>query len=248
MSMAMHMVGLMYAPTDDLTLMAMVPWVRLNMDHVNRMRNKFSTSSDGIGDVSVTALYVLHRRERHRLHLNLGLSLPTGSVSKKDNTPMGRQRLPYPMQIGSGTYDLLPGLTYLGQRQNYSWGAQTIATLRLDNNRHGYKLGNRLTTTAWLARSWSDSLSTSVRLAGQVWGNIHGSDSRLNRNVVPTADPDRRAGRRIDLAFGVNWYFRKGVLAGHRLAVEYAVPVYQWLDGPQLETDWLVIVGWQKAF
>jgi hypothetical protein len=248
MRMAMHMLGAMYAPTDDLTLMAMVPYVRLDMDHINRMGLKFTTSSEGIGDVGLTALYVLRRQGRHRLHANVGLSLPTGSVSERDDTPMGRQRLPYPMQTGSGTYDFLPGLTYLGQAQDLSWGAQTIATLRLGNNRHSYKLGNRLSVTAWLSRPWTQSLSTSVRLAGQVWGNIHGSDSALNPNLVPTADPDRRAGRRIDLAFGVNWYFRKGLLAGHRLAIEYLVPIYQWLDGPQLETDWSVVVGWQRAF
>jgi hypothetical protein len=248
MSMEMHMVGVMYAPTDDLTLMAMVPLVRLHMDHINRMGVKFSTSSEGIGDVKLTGLYVLRRMGLHRVHLNMGLSVPTGSVDEKDDTPLGRQRLPYPMQIGSGTLDLLPGLTYLGQSEAYSWGAQSLATLRLGENTHDYKLGNRFHATGWLARRWTRALSTSVRLEWQVWKNIHGADPDLNPALVPTADPDRRAGSRVDLAFGLNWFFRSGVLRGHRLAVEYAVPVYQWLDGPQLEADWLVTVGWQRAF
>ncbi len=36
MDMEMHMLGVMYAPSDDVTLMAMVPFVRLDMDHRTR--------------------------------------------------------------------------------------------------------------------------------------------------------------------------------------------------------------------
>jgi hypothetical protein len=248
MRMTMHVFGLMYAPTDRLTLMTMVPLVRIDMDHVTRMGGKFTTSSDGIGDVKLAGLYGVLHEGPHRGHLNLGLSLPTGSVDEKDYTPMGRQRLPYPMQTGSGTFDLIPGFTYSGQSERYSWGGQALATVRLGDNTHDYRLGNRFHLTGWFARLWTRSLSTSVRLEWQVWGNIHGSDDDLNPLVVPTADPDRRAGSRVDLAFGINWQFRSGPFRGHRIAAEYAVPIDQSLDGPQLETDWRVIVGWQKAF
>jgi hypothetical protein len=40
----------------------------------------------------------------------------------------------------------------------------------------------------------------------------------------------------------------KGPLHGHRFALELGRPVYQDLDGPQLENDWLLTVGWQLAF
>jgi hypothetical protein len=60
------------------------------------------------------------------------------------------------MQLGSGTWDLLPGLTYAGFARDWSWGAQTLATLRLGENRHDYKLGNRLMLTGWVARRWTD--------------------------------------------------------------------------------------------
>jgi len=35
---------------------------------------------------------------------------------------------------------------------------------------------------------------------------------------------------------------------GHRLAIEYALPLHRDLNGPQLETDSVVTIGWQKAF
>ncbi len=247
MWMAMHMLGLMYAPTDTLTLSAMLPYVVLDMDSVTMAGDTFTTRSDGIGDSTVSGLYSLYRSEHHRLHLNAGLSVPTGSISHKDDTPMGRTRLAYPMQIGSGTWDLLPGLTYTGFAEDWSWGAQTLATLRLGENRHDYTLGNRLMLTTWIARPLTTWLSTSLRAKGEVWGNIHGEDESL-MIVTPAADPDRRKGRRVDLALGLNLLLPRGIFRGHRLAVEYGFPVYQWLDGPQLETDWYVIAGWQRAF
>ncbi len=66
--------------------------------------------------------------------------------------------------------------------------------------------------------------------------------------MVPTADPNRRGGERVDLLFGVNFYVPEGSLKGHRLAVRAGLPIYQSLDGPQLETDWQFTIGWQWVF
>ena len=61
MTMEMHMLGVMYAANDDLTFMGMLPYVRLSMDHITRMGVKFTTDSEGIGDVKLSALYRLDR-------------------------------------------------------------------------------------------------------------------------------------------------------------------------------------------
>ena len=68
-----------------------------------------------------------------------------------------------------------------------------------------------------------------------------------NPVMVPTADPRHRGGEQIDLSFGVNFYRRGGLVKGHRVAMEFGAPIYQSLDGPQLETKWLLTVGWQYA-
>jgi hypothetical protein len=47
--------------------------------------------------------------------------------------------------------------------------------------------------------------------------------------------------------FGVNLIGQRGAICGHRLAAEFGVPVYQNLNGPQMETDWTLTVGWQKT-
>jgi len=43
MTMDMHMLGAMYGVSDDLTVMLMVPYLDLEMDHVTRMGAKFTT-------------------------------------------------------------------------------------------------------------------------------------------------------------------------------------------------------------
>ncbi len=57
MTMDMHMFGMMYAPTNNLTLMAMVNYIEKEMDHVTfrgprgtTRRGTFTTKSEGIGD------------------------------------------------------------------------------------------------------------------------------------------------------------------------------------------------------
>jgi len=249
MTMQMHMIGAMYAPADDLTLMAMLPFVIKEMDHVTRMGTNFTTNSSGIGDIKFSGLYQLFNQNRQTVHLNLGFSLPTGSIDERDDTPAGDDViLPYPMQIGSGTFDLRPGITYLGQTDNWSWGAQANAVLRLGENDRDYTVGNRYQITGWAARKLSDRVSLSLRLDGETREDYDGADPALDPNLIPTADPDLRGGTRLDLGLGVNVYLPDSFLPEGRFAAEFELPLYQSLDGPQLETDWQFTVGIQSAF
>ena len=248
MNMEMHMAGLMWAPSDRITLMAMVPYVRMDMDHETRMGGRFTTRSEGLGDISVSGLFSVFRNEQHRVQLNLGLGLPTGSISAEDDTPLGRTRLPYPMQIGSGTFDALPAVVYAGRADAWSWGGQLRAKIRLHRNRRDYRRGHEIGVTAWLARELLPWASASLRLDYLRFGDFEGADPGLNPMLIPTARPDLRGGQRLDLLLGLNTLVTGGPLAGHRFALEGGVPIFQRLDGPQLETDFRVVAGWQKAF
>ena len=65
------------------------------------------------------------------------------------------------------------------------------------------------------------------------------------KNMTPTADPDLRGGQRVDLAAGVNWIIPGS--ATNRLALELIKPVYQDLNGPQMEADYSLLLGWQLS-
>lgn len=253
MDVDMHVFGAMWAPWDRLTLMAMLPYAEKSMDHVNAMGVRFETSSEGIGDFSLTGLIRLWQNERHHVHLNAGVGFPTGSIDERDQIPvpmLGFQsrRLPYPMQIGSGSYSLLPGITYTGRIDDWSWGGQAKGTVYLDENDRDYRVGDRAELNAWVQHAWVRWLSTSFRVRARFWGNYAGADPDLNPAMVPTADPNLRGGEDVALAPGLNLVLPLGPLGEHRLAIEALLPVRRDLNGPQLESDWTIVAGWQLAF
>jgi len=263
MTMNMHMGGVMYAPADWLTLMGMGGVVTKDMDHVTfqggmgtTQLGGFTTEVRGVSDTQVSGLVRLFDRDAggvsHHAHLNAGFSIPTGSITRTDDilTPMGARpspRLPYPMQIGSGTFDLMPGLTYTGKTEALSWGGQFMATLRAGDNDEGYALGDVYAATAWGAFGPSPWWSVSGRAAFRAQGAIDGIDLSIAA-PVQTADPDNQGGDRLDLGVGVNFAGQTGLLEGHRIALEVMYPVYQNLNGPPLETDLPFTVGWQRTF
>jgi hypothetical protein len=251
MNMEMHMMSVMHAPTDNLTLMLMMPWISKEMDHIRRDGLRFTTRSRDWGDLKLQGLVKVYDANRQRIHLNLGVSAPTGATNEADVVPgPGRTRLPYPMQIGSGTWDLILGATYLGQSDHFSWGAQAIGTVRTGTNDEGYTLGNMIDGNVWGAWEACRSVSFSTRFGISSWGNIDGRDRNLviPPSVVPTADPNLRGGTRVDWAGGINFKFVDGPLQGGRLAFEAGLPLWQDLDGPQLGTDWFMTAGLQYAF
>ncbi len=256
MEMEMHMLGLMYAPSDSLTLMAMVPYVELSMNHLTRNGTVFETNSSGIGDLKVSGLYNLldtaffsdfkDSSGHTNFIANFGVSLPTGSINARDDIPVADDvRLPYPMQIGSGTFDFMPGLTFTKKISSFSFGAQGIGTIRVDRNDNDYSLGDRFDSSFWTSFDFSTWLSASVRGSWRIWGNVNGADPELNPGMVPTADPHRRGGRRFDVGLGLNLLIPQ---TSFRLAMEYLSPVYQNLDGPQLAVDRTWVFGAQMTF
>ncbi len=258
MTMDMQMLGLMYAPSDRVTLMLMTNYVKKKMSHVTYMGGvgtttlgNFTTKTSGWSDTSISGLVSLLSREDAKIHATIGVSLPTGSSDETGQilTPMNMQptvRLPYPMQLSSGTYDPILGLTYSGYGERWAWGAQWRSIFRIEDNDESYELGDEHRLAGWLSFLWTDAVSTSLRVEQYERRNISGMDP-LIMAPVQTADPDRQAVSRTDVALGVNIAGQHG-LDGWRLAVEYIVPISQSLDGPQLETDSQFVLGLQKAW
>ena len=258
MTMDMHMLGLMYAPSDKLTLMFMTNYWDKSMQHVTyaggmgtTVLGNFQTQTSGWGDSSVSGLLRLHQSEKSRLHATIGLSLPTGSTDESGQilAPTGMMpivRLPYPMQLSSGGYDPIIGLTYTGAQDRIGWGAQWRSVFRLSENGEDYQLGDEHRISGWLSYLFAPAISASARLEYYRRGNITGIDPMI-MGPVQTADPDRQAATRIDAALGVN-FAASGKLHGWRLGIEYLFAINQDLDGPQMEVDDQIIVGLQRAF
>lgn len=265
MTMEMHMLGAMYAPSDSITYMIMLPYLDNSMTLENRMLGEFSSSSRGLGDVKVSALMSLPFALSGKAHAGLGISLPTGSIDEKASVPMmmGGMRmsreitLPYRMQLGSGSYDLLPSLTYNNHHGNCAWGGQINAVIRLDKNGANYHLGDKAQLQTWTAYNLNHKLSVAGRLSVTRQTNIKGQDSRISTEMqmsgmgtpmtvksVPTAQTNLYAGTQGTASLGLNYLMS----SGHRLAFEYSFPTYQKLDGPQMKLYSTLTLGWQKGF
>lgn len=249
MDVDMHMISGMRGITEDFSAMVMLPYYFKSMTMVMRNGTRFTTHSDGIGDVQVGGLYSLYRSKMHQFVLFGGLSLPTGSINARDDTPTQQNaKLGYTMQLGSGTVDILPALTYLGKFERLHWGAQAAGTIRMGRNYNDYRWGDRFRLTGWSGYQIYNGLIGSVRLDWQSWGNIHGADPDLDPTKTPGQDPQLRGGDRLDFLAGVAWYIDQGLLTGNRLFLEGGVPIYQCLDGPQGKTTWLLSAGWKFVF
>ncbi|MEE8580741.1 MAG: transporter [Myxococcota bacterium] len=242
----LHLIGGMYAPHDRLTFSVHLPVFDLEMRYRNESGPNFTTRSSGVGDLQVTGLVPFMKKGQETLHLHLGLSIPTGSILVDEGTPLGKLRLPYSMQLGSGTWDVMPGGTYRGQKGRGSWGLQATGVLHLGKNDLGYSLGDRYEITGWLGWHFRRWLDLSFRLAWNDWGNVKGRDPDLVETRSPVEDADRQEGERLDL--GPELRLTLPGLPGQQLSIETLFPVYQHLDGPQIETDWILSAGWQWVF
>lgn len=259
MPMQMHMIGAMYAPTDWLTIMTMGMFVQKDMTHTTfqggmgtNILGTFETSTSGIGDTKLAFLLRLLQKNKHHIHANVGLSIPTGSITETDEilTPMNMRptpRLPYPMQLGSGTFDPSLGVTYTGKTEKIAWGGQASYLLRLGENEENYTFGNQFSLQTWGMYGFANWISASLRFSFYDLQSIDGQDSNIVA-PVQTANPDFHGGQGIDTSFGVNLLGTKGFTKDFRLGLEFDLPIYQDLNGPQLETDYNITVGLQYAF
>ncbi len=260
MRMTMHLFGFMYGWNDIVTLKVMVPYHVNSMNHRMKRGGKFTTRSEGFGDLRFGSLWRLWSIEApsigaHRFHFNLSISVPTGSIELTERTPMGpNTRLPYPMHLGSGTFDFYPGITYGGEKGRASWGIQAIGTLRTGRNSNDFSKGDAYVVNIHGAYEIiKDWLSGSARLSWSHREDYDGADSGIpirnsnNMKTVQTAFPDLLGNQRLDMLFGMNILFQDFMGIENRLAVEGGVPIYQYVDG-QLETDSIVTFGWQGLY
>lgn len=256
MSMNMHMLGVMYAPSNNITLMMMANYISndMSLQMLNMstdMIMPFSTTSSGFGDLKILGLFKIFNKNKQAMHAKAGISIPTGSIENKDVTPMSMSNqmiLPYPMQTGSGTIDTELGITYLGQQKLLSWGSQLIGVLRFGANDYEYRMGNTIQFNNWLAIKTTNWLSFSGRIEAVYIDNIHGANPDLNPAMVTTANTNNSGGNYFNFGLGFNTYVPKGQMKDFRFSFEFEAPISQSLNGIQLEYQNSFMLGVQYAF
>lgn len=267
MNMHMHMLDLMYAPTDWLTLMLMPQFVDMNMTF--RGLNGASTppigsvtdaavkhaehphATGGVGDTGLYALFKVFEQAGHHLHATLGFSAPTGDVGiKLRNTHQEELGfIHYAMQLGSGTWDFKPSITYTGHQDDWSWGAQISGTKRLQSqNASGFAFGDMLQTTAWGSYQVLHWLSASVRGVYSVQGQLQGAYNGTYAEIGTMDYASNYGGRFGDIGFGLQASVPSGEFMGNSLSFEWLQPVHDDVNGYQLPRDPSLFATWSYMF
>ena len=261
MNMDMHMFMAMYGFTDKFSMMAMTHYLKNTMDMVmnmtmpNGMPMMTMTGdmeTSGMGDFTLGGMYNLN----DNLMLSLNMSLGNASITRTTTMIMRRpdgslvvneMLAPYAMQMGSGTRDFTPSVTYKGGDNNMGYGAQLSYTLRTGENDQEYTLGDKMDLTAWGKYRVASNVILSGRFSYLDWDAISGEDKTVKmmgmtkRNI--TYDAANSGGSRADLGLGIS-----SSAGAHTFSLEYAQPVAQDLNGIQMETDSIISASWQAMF
>lgn len=263
MEMSMHMLNIMYAPTDWLNLMIMPTFVEMEMnlrdlngrpppvEGVHEHTGIGGHATGGVGDTVLSALFKLYDQPGHHLHLGLGVSAPTGDVDLEFRR-IAREEggiVHFAMQLGSGTWDFLPNLTYTGEYKNWSWGAQIKGEVRMQaQNESGYRLGNELQSSVWGSYKLTDWLSGSIRGIYSTQSAIKGDFNTFSGRVGPMDFPANHGGHFGDIGFGVNASIPRGELVGNAFAFEWLQPIVDDVNGYQVKRQGALTASWSYAF
>jgi hypothetical protein len=194
-----------------------------------------STSrASGLGDVRLLARYQFHREASESWSVQFGLKLPTGGFNQNfAEGPQAGELLDRGLQLGTGTTNLILGAAW------FSRPATNLGTFVQATFEHP-------------VAARADFLpSTSLNLCGGVrWLNTSRFTPQLQLNIK-TETREQGAEADTDNSGGTIAYLSPGVTAElseqANAFVFVQLPVYQRVNGLQLEPRWLLSVGlrWQ---
>lgn len=244
----MNNVQLTLGVSERLSVMATASWIERTRSLANE-EFFFSTSTSGVSDVQLEALYGVWDQDAIKVHLHGGVEVPVGSTEERgDLLNLQDQLLPYEMQTGSGSFSVMPGITAQVQNEHGTVGGQVRAKIRLNDNDRDYRLGDEVEGAMWMMYRANQFFAFSTGLRFRTWGSIEGVDAELDPSRDPGEDAVFTGGEQADIPLGLNIYMPEGRLQGHRLSMEFLFPVHQDFDAWRLSGDWGFTLGWRKTF
>ncbi|MEK8094865.1 alpha-amylase [Methylocystis sp. IM3] len=266
-----QIVGLNYGVTKDLCVVLNAGMIEKSLDALvfkgtsgiqPLARNYPDTSS--LTDFNLSGVYRAYQDDINRIQVSLGFSFPTGSNrATLDNFVLPNGTVQnirgfYGMQLGTGTYDIMPGIVYAGNLGAWSWGVSYRGRFPLGPNPEGYTWanipelkpwggytlnpkgymwGDLHELNGWAGYTWTPGLTTTFRVNATMQGAIRGWDPEIRGPAAPS-NPLFFGGQRVEL-FGGGTV--SGKFIGYEnwtLGVEAGLPVYQNLNGPQIMKNW----------
>jgi hypothetical protein len=225
-----YALGFDYSPNADWGVNLQLPYFNRYHTTIAPGDTEISTShTESIGDVRLVGRY-LGFADDHSVGVQFGLKLPTGSINNNFIAgPQTGEPLDRGLQPGTGTTDLLLGAFKFGAlSRDWDYFAQGMLKQAL-NSRDEFKPGTSLNINAGFRYVGIERFTPSIQINAQ----FEGRESGVN------ADVENSGATIVYLSPGANWQ-----ISNQFHAYAYAqVPVYQRVNGWQIEPRYTVTVG-----
>lgn len=233
-----------YYLSNKTALSVSVPYISQSTDHISSVPgfDEFILKTKGIGDVAVSIAYGEKLSKNGHFSGVVGVKIPVGSIDETGDTPRNGtgtlERLPYTMQLGSGSIDLTGSLTYAHNIDSFRTGVNIKGTFRTERNKHDYRLGHNVGAAIFARYAKHPAFQPGVRLSARYIGRVGGGDRSLQ---VPgpfpfpasITDPGNYGGEKISAAATVKSCV--DTMCKLSFSADYRRPLYQHLNGVQPE-------------
>ena len=229
-----------YGFTEKFSGIATIPYI-YRKQRTNSGSDRITRKTSGLGDITFLGKYRIYTKDfpgaTSRLSLLGGLELPTGRSGDSDSVG----KLSRTFQTGSGSWDPIIGATYSNQTLDNEWDYNL--TYQFNTEAHNFEFGDVLKyTIAYQKRllPWElpdEGLYTQFNAVLE----LNGEWKQRNRNESGSVDAS--GGNIIYLSPGLQ-------VASKRFVAETSVqlPVFQDLNGTQVETDYVIITSLRVTF
>lgn len=183
----------------------------------------------GLGDIQALGRYRFYHDGKSNAGIRFGVKLPTGDI-QKNNSEEDAERV---LQPGTGSVDGLLGGYYNYHIGNLNWFAQTLWQQAL-TEKDDYKPGNKFNTDVGVSYSAMPDLSLMLQLNAQY----------KSRDKGANAEPNETGSTILSISPGLSYL----VTGNTRIYGFVQIPIYQYVRGPQLTSDWSAALGINTTF
>jgi Putative MetA-pathway of phenol degradation len=184
----------------------------------------------GLGDIQALGRYRFYADKGGNAGVRFGLKLPTGDIREKNGEGELAERS---LQPGTGSVDALLGAYYNHHAGNLNWFAQGMWQQAV-STRDNFKPGRKLNVDAGLSYSATPDFSLMLQLNLQ----------HKSKDTGSNAEPAESGSRTVSLSPGLSY----AITHGTHIYGFVQAPIYQYVRGTQLTSDWSAAVGINTSF
>lgn len=260
-SVDMQLYTLTWTPNSTWTVMALVPYIRNRVETIYEpiqggLNLALTDETEGLSDVRFMAMRPLVASATYLSLVDFGFTAPTGKTDATFNSAPN-QNASYNMQLGSGTPDLIVGITGMHfTTPKWTQNIHAGYTRRLGRNSHGWALGDEINASASSKYQLIKWINAGVQFNYKNRDKVKGRDNEyelFNNYQNGQAQGDghqyyHQSQINYDLTAMVKAEYKTALISP---AVEVGVPLWQDADNAdniRLDTRYYIVGSASAAF